>query len=67
MKVTQKFTVNMEIEVEYDVPEGMYASYPYTHITGYVENGQAIVIVPEGQITDINFKSLNRLVDRVKE
>lgn len=61
MKVTQKFKVEIEINVEYDMPDGVAYGTPYTHITGYTDDGKAIVVVLEGKITDINFKKMSRV------
>lgn len=61
MKVTQKFKVEIEIDVEYDMPDGVVSGTPYSHITGYTHDGKAVVVIPEGKIVDINFKNMSRI------
>lgn len=55
-----KFKVECEIEVEYNVPEGV-ATTPYTHIAGHCKDGIASIYTKEGKIIDIKMKTLERL------
>lgn len=54
-----KFKVELEIEVEYDVPEGVVTT-PYTRASGYTDKGNLVLVTNCGQIVDFNITKLER-------
>ena len=60
MLKTTKFKVELEVDVQYEVPEGI-ATTPYTEMTCYVNNNNELVIhTLSGKVTDGTLKKIER-------
>lgn len=56
---TTKFKVELEIEVQYEIPEG--ATTPYTEMSCYVNNNNELVIhTLSGKVVDGTLKKIER-------
>ena len=62
MKKVVTFKVELEVKVEYNVPEGL-STYPYTHFMTYTKNNEIHLGADKGTILDADFV---KSVDSVK-
>lgn len=53
------FKVELEITVEYDMPEGC-VNTPYTTAGSYADDNKAVVFVGQGKIVKADIKALER-------
>ena len=54
------FKVELEVEVEYDIPEGM-ATTPYTKVGAYINAyGQVVLYTNQGNIKNAQVSKLER-------
>ncbi len=59
MLKTTKFKVELEVEVQYEVPEGV-ATTPYTEMFCYVNNNELVIHTLSGKVADGTLKKIER-------
>lgn len=63
----EKFKLVLEVDVDYNLGDMEIATYPYTHIQGFVDkDGKIILVTDAGKIVDFTFKEFTNITDKTK-